>query len=217
MPHASSSGLDAIAARIGFALDDYDAANSAFRRWQASGADADLERIQMWAYGYVQRYFLSRFANERAGGASDVDAAITRAFSRILDALDRIQNAFASYVSVVCKNVLLNHRRDRKRTTEVMDDTVTVCASEADAYDRQLVQRVVAAAFDDLPPAIGEVGRMRYLELREYADIAEATGHPIATVRTYAAKVRTRLAEHPDLRELHFTDVLPPGVTPSLE
>jgi len=211
--HASSSGLDAIAARIGFALDDYDAANSAFGRWQTSRTDGDLETIQMWAYGYVQRYFLSRFANERAGGASDVDAAITRAFTRILDALDRITDAFASYVSVVCKNVLLNHRRDRKQTTEVMEDTATTRQFEAEAYDRQLVQRVVAAAFDGLPPAIGEVGRMRYLELREYDDIAEATGHPIATVRTYAAKVRLRLADHPDLRELHFTDVLPPGVT----
>jgi RNA polymerase sigma factor (sigma-70 family) len=167
----------------------------------------------MWAYGYVQRYFLSRFANERAGGASDVDAAITRAFTRILDALDRITDAFASYVSVVCKNVLLNHRRDRKQTTEVMEDTATVRELGADAYDRQLVQRVVTAAFDSLPPAIAEVGRMRYLELMAYDDIAEATGRPIDTVRAYAAKVRTRLAEHPDLRELHFSDVLPPGVT----
>ena len=215
MPHASSSGLDAIAARIGFALDDYDAANRAFGRWQTSRADEDLETIQMWAYGYVQRYFLSRFANERAGGASDVDAAITRAFTRILDALDRIKSAFASYVSVVCKNVLLNHRRDRKQTTEVMEDTATVRELEADAYDRQLIQRVVAAAFDTLPPSIAEIGRMRYLELREYADIAEVTGHPIDTVRTYAAKVRTRLAEHPDLRELHFEDVLPASATAS--
>ena len=212
MSHSSFSGLDAIAARIGFALDDYDAANRAFGRWRDSRADGDLEIIQMWAYGYVQRYFLSRFANERAGGASDVDAAITRAFTRIMEAVDRITGAFANYVSVVCKNVLLNHRRDRKQTTEVMEDTATVRELEADAYDRQLVQRVVAAAFDDLPPAIGEVGRMRYLECREYADIAEITGHAIATVRTYAAKVRTRLADHPDLRDLHFSDVLPPGV-----
>lgn len=216
MPHASTSGLDAIATRIGFEIDDYDAANRAFGRWQASRADGDLETIQMWAYAYVQRYFLSRFANERAGGASDVDAAITRAFTRILDALERITDAFASYVSVVCKNVLLNHRRDRKQTTEVMEDTATERQLEADAYDRQLVQRVVASAFDDLPPAIGEVGRMRYLEQRDYADIAEATGHPIATVRTYAAKVRSRLADHPELRALHFSDVLPPGVTTPL-
>ncbi|MEO0559776.1 MAG: sigma-70 family RNA polymerase sigma factor [Bacteroidota bacterium] len=213
MPHTSSSGLDAIAARIGFALDDYEAANSAFGRWQDSREDTDLETIQMWAYGYVQRYFLSRFANERSGGASDIDAAVTRAFTRILDALHRITGAFASYVSVVCKNVLLNHRRDRKQTTEVMEDTATERQLEAEAYDRQLVQRVVASAFDGLPPAIGTVGRMRYLELKAYDEIAEATGHPIATVRTYAAKVRTRLADHPDLRELHFSDVLPPGVT----
>lgn len=211
-----SSGLDAIAARIGFALDDYDAANAAFRRWHASRTDRDLKTIQMWAYGYVQRYFLSRFANERTGGASDVDAAITRAFTRILDALDRITGAFSNYVSVVCKNVLLNHRRDRKRTTEVIEDTATIRELEADAYNRQLVRRVVVAAFDSLPPAIGTVGRMRYLEGRDYDDIAEVTGHPIDTVRTYAAKVRTRLAKHPDLRELHFTDVLPARATVSL-
>ena len=212
MSHASRSGLAAVAAQVGFAIDDYDAANEAFRRWKASGSDADLRTVQLWAYAYIQKYFLARFASERYGSASDLDAAITRSFTRVLDALDRIEVSFASYVSVVCKRVLLNHRRDRKQTTEVYEDTLTRRDREAEAYDRQLERRVIERAFDTLPASIATVGKMRYLDLREYDEIAQATGHPVATVRAYAGKVRTRLATHSDLRALYFDDVLPEGV-----
>ena len=209
---APRSGLAAVAAQVGFAIDDYEAANDAFRAWRASGTDADLKTVQLWAYAYIQRYFVARFASERYGSASDLDAAITRTFTRVLDALDRVETSFASYVSVACKRVLLNHRRDRKQTTEVYEDTLTRRDREAGAYDRQLERRVIERAFDTLPASIATVGRMRYLDQREYHEIAETTGHPIATVRAYAGKVRTRLATHGDLRALYFDDVLPAGV-----
>ena len=214
MSNASRSGLAAVAAQVGFAIDDYEAANEAFRAWKAAGPDADPRTIHLWAYAYVQRYFLARFASERYGSASDLDAAITRAFTRVLGALDRIETSFASYVSVVCKHVLLSHRRDRKQTTEVYEDTLTRSERGAEAYDRQLERRVIERAFDTLPASIATVGKMRYLDQSGYDEIAEATGHPVATVRAYAGKVRARLSTHPDLRALRFDDVLPAGVGP---
>lgn len=215
MTHDSPSRLDPIVARMGFAIDDYDAANEVFDRWRSGRDDADLERAQAWAYAYVDRYFTARFATERAGGASDLDALVTKALRRIYNAFDRITGPFAHYVSVACRNTLLNHRRDRKVTVEVHEDTATAQPTEADAYDRRLARRVVEAAFAGLPDAIGEVGRLRYLEARDYQEVAEITGRPVATVRSFAAKVRARLSDHPELRALHYDDVVPVGALPA--
>ena len=95
-----------------------------------------------------------------------------------------------------------------------MDDTTAPPTPpvEADDYDGQLVRAVLAEAIDGLPPAVREVARRRILEGLGYEAIAEATGHPTPTVRTYLSKALARLRTHPTLRSLYYDDVLPPGL-----
>ncbi len=211
---SSAAVPDSLAARLPFAVDDYPAAGRAFAAWRTSGTVADGEAVQLWAYCYVQRHLYGRFARERAGSASDVDDAISRAFLDVLAAFPRIADPtrFASYVSVICKRTVLGHR-DRRQTTVEADDLVLPPedAHECTPYAAEAIRADVEAALEDLPPSVVDVARMRYLDGLDYETIAARTGRPIASVRTYAARAAERLRTDPFLRAHHFDDLLPPG------
>ncbi len=210
--------LEAIASRLPFAVDDYAAAGAAFARWKDSRRDEDLRTVEIWSYCYTYRYFYAKFARERVGGASDLDAAIDKAYVRVLTHLDSVRNPlkFAHFVSVICKRTLLNHRSRRRETVEVMEDMAPTRSAGASDYDGHLVRHVLAAAIGALPDAIRDIARMRLLDGMEYEAIAEETGRPTPTVRTYVSKAVARLREDEDLRALYFDDLLPPSVERSL-
>ncbi len=206
--------LNAIAERLPFAVDDYSAAGAAFARWRESEHHADLQTVEIWTYCYTYRYFYTKFARERTGGVSDLDAAIDKAYLRVLTHLDSVRDPlkFAHFVSVICKRTLLNHRARRKETTEVTEGMAPTGFAEARDYDRRLVRHVLACAIQALPEAIRDIARMRLLDGMEYEAIAEETGRPTPTVRTYVSKALTRLRTNGDLRSLYFDDLLPPGL-----
>lgn len=192
-----------------FDVDDFDAARDTFVRWRAHGHDVDRRNAQLWAYSYAVWYFYGKFARERTSGASDLDHVLERATKRILRSLTSIRDPerFPQYVSVICRNVLSTYRQRRREMVEIDDHVLPTAPIEADGLDRVLVRRLIERAIASLPPAIAEVARMRLLEGRGYADIAEATGRPVASTRTYFSKAIARLREDPDLRELYFGDV----------
>ena len=207
--------LDAVARHLPFGIDDYAAANAAFARWKASGEDDDLQAVELWTYCYVQRYFLIRFLRER-GAPSDFEACLSRAVQRARRSYDRVREAekFASYVSVTCKNTLRNYRRDRRDLDEIADGMATTRQPDVPDYDGDVLRAVLARALDAMPATVREIGRLRFLDRMEYPEIAEATGRPLPTVRTYAARAMGRLREDPQLRALYYDDVLPPEAAP---
>ncbi len=212
MPFDRSARLGALARHLPFGVDDFDAARDAFLTWRRTGDDADRQTVQLWAYCYIVWYFYGKFARERTGSPSDLDGVIERAFRRTFRSMDTVRDPerFPQFVSVVCRNVLLSYRARRRPTVEMDDHLAPVPASAADGLDRVLVRRLIVRAIDALPPAVSEVARMRLLEGRSYHDIAQATGHPLATARTYYSKAIARLRADPDLRALH-TDAPPDG------
>ncbi|MEM6286821.1 MAG: sigma-70 family RNA polymerase sigma factor [Bacteroidota bacterium] len=206
--------LDVVAQRIDFAVDDYGAAGEAFARWRETGAEADREAVEVWVYCYTYRYFLTQFVRERTSGASDLDAAIEKAYTRVMGHLDSVREPlrFAAFVSVVCKRTLLNHRSRRRPTTEVDEVTTSVPPEPvATDYDGRVVRRVLTGAIDALPEAIREIARMRLLEQMPYEQIADRVDRPLPTVRTYVSKAVARLRDDPHLQAFHYDDVLPPG------
>lgn len=209
--------LDALARGLPFPVDDYAAAGRAYAAWRDDGAHrhgAAYETVSTWAYVYVQRHLAGRFARERTSGPADLDDAISRAFCSLMERLDRVDDPlrFAHYVSVVCKNTVIGHRGRRRETVEADDQTLPP-ADDAPApapYAAEIVRADVEAALADLPDSVREVARLRYVDQLGYEAIAERTGRPIASVRTYAARAGARLREDPHLRAHHFDDVLPP-------
>ncbi|MFN3596196.1 MAG: RNA polymerase sigma factor [Rubricoccaceae bacterium] len=202
--------IDELAAALPFDAHDVQAANEAFGRWCETQDEADRYPVELWAYWYVNRYFVLRFAAERTAGPSDLDAIVTRVFGRLQNALPRISDArkFASYVSVACKNALRNYRRDRRPTDEIFDDTATTVQEAANGHDRTLVRRTIEHGLARLPVGVAEVARLRFLDDMAYEEIAAYTGRPVASVRAYASKALARLREMPEIQQLYVDDLM---------
>ena len=215
MPQDAFHHIAAIARRLPFEVDDYDAASAAFARWRDTGDPEHKRAVDLWTYCYIRRYFLVQFARER-GRPSDLDKCISQAARRAQRAYGHVQDGhrFAAYVSVLCKNVLRNHRRDRRELGERTESMDAVAPAPLAEHSAPLVRALIARVIREVPESQREIGTLRFVEGLDYPTIAERVGRPIATVRTYAARVMGRLRTDDRLRALYFDDVSPPEAAP---
>ncbi len=200
---ATMRSLDEVAAYLPFHVDDLEKANEAFQRWHARGEAEDLELVELWAYCYIRRYFIAKFLRDSVHGPTSLDQLVGKAFIRTRDNLDRVRQPerFASWVSVICKNTFINFLRRYREQTVLLDEARTPSPPRPEHFenDRLAARRAVEHAIERLPPSLQEVARLRFLEDRPYEHIAEATGRPIASVRSYVNKAVVRLREDPEL------------------
>ena len=200
-----SSELRTVIDRLPFSVDDTDAANDAFRRWRE---DEDPEAkcvADLWTYCYVCRYFLAKSARGTFDTPSDADKLTTRAYRKVQENRDGVRNAsrYANWVSVVCKNTLLNYTR-RTRYSESIDDEdrATLTAEKKNTVaEVGFVHEAFVEAIERLPTYLQEPARLYFLENREFEEISEALGKPVATVRTYKHKAIKQLRTDDRLRE----------------
>ena len=155
--------LDDLAARLPFAVDDYDAAAAAFVRAGEPGGAADRETVELWVYCYALRYLYVRFARDTVASAADLDAVIDRTFVKALAGLDGIRDPakLPHFVSVVCRRGLITYRERRRPTVDLDEDRhAERTPPRPSDYDAVLVRREVARAVAALPPALQAVARM---------------------------------------------------------
>lgn len=202
---ATMRSLDEVAARLPFHVDELDRANEAFLRWHTSGSPRDLELVELWTYCYTRRYFIAKFLRDSAYGATDLDHLIGKAFTKARENFERVQQPerFASWVSVICRNVFVNFLR-RYREKTAFDETRTPAPPRPETFehDRLAARRAAEHAVERLPPSLQEVARMKFLEGRSYDEISETTGRPLASLRAFAHKAIVRLREDPELLAL---------------
>ena len=201
----SSSELRTVIDRLPFSVDDTDAANGAFRRWK-HGGDPDAKRlVDLWTYCYVCRYFLSKSTQRAFNNSSDADELITRAYRKVQKNRDGVRNPdrYANWVSVVCKNTFLNYtRRDQfSESIEEEDGPVLTAREKKPVAEVGFVREAFDEAIDRLPEYLQEPARLYFLEDREFEEISEAVGKPVATVRTYKHKAVKHLRTDDRLRE----------------
>jgi RNA polymerase sigma factor (sigma-70 family) len=212
MPTPSST-LQSVVDRLPFAIDDTDAANEAFRRWKQQGRKEERRTVDLWTYCYVSRYFLSKSARKTTfANASDADELTTRAFQKVQRSRDSVRNhdRYASWVSVICKNVLLNYlRRDRYAESIQDEDGPTLTAqARRSVADVGFVHEALTDAIDELPNYLQEPARLYFLENLGFSEISEAIGKPVATVRTYKHKAVKQLRTNERLQEyVHRSDL----------
>ncbi len=199
---ATMRSLDEVAARLPFHVDDLDKANEAFVQWHASRSAEDLKLVELWTYCYTRRYFIAKFLRDSAYGAADLDQLVGKAFTKARMNLERVQQPerFASWVSVICRNVFVNFLR-RYREKATFDETRTPAPPRPETFenDRMATRRAAEHAVERLPPSLRDVARMKFLEDRSYDEISEATGRPLASLRAFAHKAVVRLRQDPDL------------------
>jgi len=200
-----ASELRTVIDRLPFSVDDTDAANEAFRRW-VEGNDPNAERlVDLWTYCYVCRYFLSKSTKGTFNNTSDADELTTRAYRKIQNNRDGVRNPnqYASWVSVICKNTLLNYTR-REQFSESIEgeESPTLTSDEAHAVaEVGFVHEAFDEAIDRLPRYLQEPARLYFLEDQGFEEISENIGKPVATVRTYKHKAVKQLRTDDRLRE----------------
>lgn len=212
--------LGAVADRLPFALEDFDAVNRTFSRWAEHAGDADLETLEVWLYCHVQRYVLVRLVRVPAAGVSDADQIIVDLFERVRSQFDRVLDParFTHFVAVVCQNTFRNglrrlhpHARLDPDALPAGDPDTAFDGPSLDEPDRALIRHTVAGAIETLPEHIAQIARMHLLDGRSYRFIAGATGRPLPTVRTYVSKALAGLREDPGVRALAaLFDYAPP-------
>lgn len=200
-----SSELRTVIDRLPFSVDDTDAANDAFRRWREE-EDPDAKRLaDLWTYCYVCRYFLAKSARGTFDNPADADELTTRAYQKVQKNRDGVRNAarYANWVSVVCKNTLLNYtRRNRFSESIEEEDRITLTTEKKNAVaEIGFVHEAFVEAIERLPPYLQEPARLYFLENREFEEISEALGKPVATIRTYKHKAIKQLRTDDRLRE----------------
>lgn len=210
MKSLSFSNLDRLAARLPFSLDDTEEVNAAFARWRADHRQEDMKTVAVWTYCFVMRYFLVKAVRGSVRCPADLDALIAKVYRKVDEKRDTVKNAsrYASWVSVICKNTLINYVNRKRPEQSIHDDfgpTLTA-ASPTTYHDAGFVLQALHDAIDRLPSYLQETARLHFLNECTYEEISEKTGKSVPTVRAYRHKVVRKFRE--DDRLLAF---LPSG------
>ncbi len=205
MPYSSFESLDELVAALPFRLDDISAINATYLRWHASRNAHEREVIQLWTYCFIRRYFLVKFVQEASWSAVDLDAIIETAFRKTETRETQIRepSRYASWVSVVCKNTFRNYLRSKRHQIPLEHaPSLSLAAEPPVAYNEPGTrQRALARAIDKLPPHLRSCVRLRFLSGLSYAEIAQRTGRPVATIRAFIYKAIKRLREDAEFRK----------------
>jgi RNA polymerase sigma-70 factor (ECF subfamily) len=164
-----------------------------------------------------RRHFPRTWAivSHRVWNREDVEDLVQTTFMQAYVGLEgfRGEAAFSTWLTQIALNVCASHRRSRQAWRSWLE-TVADPASEGrqgweprrpagpeEALYRRECQALVRQAVEGLPDTCREAVRMRYVEDRSYAEIAQALQAPIGTVKTYLHRGRRQLKEH-----LHQTE-----------
>ncbi|HLE83998.1 MAG TPA: RNA polymerase sigma factor, partial [Thermoanaerobaculia bacterium] len=114
---------------------------------------------------------------------------------------------FSSWLFKIAHNTAIDHLRRRGVETVSLDEPAgedatgpahtvedRVTETPAAAAERSDLSRALARAVGRLRPEYREVVVLRYQAGLEYGEIAEATGFPLGTVKTYLHRARKELA-----------------------
>lgn len=155
-----------------------------------------------------------------AGGSRDADDAAQEAMIRIVRSIDRFDGraAFGTWAYRIATNTALDELRKRKRRPHlriVDDDDESRPAEPVDPLADRTVEAVsdrlaIEAALADLPEEFKAPVVMRDIGDLDYAEIAEALGVPIGTVKSRIARGRRLLVDRLGNRD-------DPGERPTLE
>lgn len=145
-----------------------------------------------------------------AGGSRDADDAAQEAMIRIVRSIDRFDGraAFGTWAYRIATNAALDELRKRKRRPRLhaVGDDEARPAEPVDPLAERTVEAVsdrlaIEAALADLPDEFRAPVVMRDVADLDYAEIAEALGVPVGTVKSRIARGRRQLVERLGNRE----------------
>ena len=144
-----------------------------------------------------------------AGSTRDADDAAQEAMIRVVRNIDRFdgRSAFGTWVYRIATNTALDELRKRKRRPQlhVVDDEGgerDLADEFADRHIDDVADRItIDAALAELPDEFRAAVVMRDVGDLDYAEIADALGIPVGTVKSRIARGRRMLVEKLGNRE----------------
>ncbi|MBX2821225.1 MAG: sigma-70 family RNA polymerase sigma factor [Rhodothermaceae bacterium] len=189
--------LEKLLSRLPFHLDDIKEANARYEIWKKTGKVEDRKIIDLWTYCFVWRGLLVKFGSHSKANSSDFDMVVAEVYERVVERRHtlRKQNKYASWVSVICRNIFINYIRKQKVSIP-FDETIAsgIVAEPDDVHsDTTVLIQVLEEAIRRLPAYLQDIAVLRILENRSYEEISLRTGKRIQIVRTYMNKAKRRL------------------------
>lgn len=169
--------------------------------------DRDLELIAKSLQGnqlafreLVERHHTTAFAVVRGvmGDSDDVEDVVQMVYVKVYRNLDKFRgdSKFSTWLYQIARNEAINAVKKRRLDTTPVED-VTIAAPDQDgpeaAFRRTAAADELDAAMDRIDARYREVLELRYMGERSYDEIAEMTGLPIGTVKTYIHRGKAAL------------------------
>lgn len=196
---SSFTHLDRLVSRLPFALDDTDRVNAAFEQWRAGRQREDEKVVALWTYCFVMRYFLVKAVKGSIHNAADVDALIATVYRKIDRNQDSVNDSsrYASWVSVICKNTLINYVHRKRPEQSIHDDASPVLTADSPTtyHDAGFLLQALRRAIERLPSYLQDTARLYFLNDCTYEEISAQIGKDVPTVRSYRHKVVRRFRE----------------------
>lgn len=170
-----------------------------YEMWLQTDSQEDRKIIDLWTYCFVWRGLLVKFGSHSKANDSDFDMVVAEVYERIVDRRHTIRekNKYASWVSVICRNVFINYIRKQKYSVPFDENAVFGIIAEAEpgCYDATVLIQVLEEAIQRLPPYLQDIAVLRILENQTYEEISLKTGKRVQIIRTYMNKAKKRLKE----------------------
>jgi len=210
LPSRAFQSLEGLVTYLPFHLDDSGRVNEVFSQWRNEGEVEHRRVVDLWTYCFIRRYFLIKFVQDPAYHSADFDVLVDDVFKRAERGRPKLNSDahYASWVSVICKNVYRNYLKRRRRILSLDDPAQAALSEELSIFphDASRVYSEMLAAIARLPTAIQQVAKLRLLEGQSYVEIGEFTGKALPTLRSYMNKAVKKLRKDPRLLIFVFSD-----------
>ena len=147
-----------------------------------------------------------RMVRDRSAAEDLAQEAFLKAFDRL--ATYDPERKFSSWLFKIAHNTAIDRLRRREVHTVSLDEPVgeepdaplravedTAAETPEQAAERAALSRAFTRVVGRLRPEYRQVVLLRYQAGLEYGEIAEETGFPLGTVKTYLHRARKELAE----------------------
>ena len=189
--------LEKLLSRLPFHLDDIAQANACYTRWLQTQSNDDKKLVDLWTYCFVWRSVLVKVSNNSKVNPADFDMIVAEVFERVVSRRHTIRqsNKYASWVSVICRNVFINYIRKKRNDIPFDENIASGVVSEPEELvnDTTVLIQVLEAAIQRLPTYLRDIALLRILEHQSYEEISLKTGKRVEIIRTYMNKAKQRL------------------------
>ncbi len=92
--------------------------------WRKTGKAEYLEKIQVWSYFWIKKYFLMKYINEQMRKPSDVELIIENAYIKFHQNVGKVRDpeGFNSWLRTICQNEMAEYYKTKRNTSETLND-----------------------------------------------------------------------------------------------